>query len=157
MIPVYQESFGYGQGSCAWACVASIFEVTHAALNIDKIAPPNDDDLEKWTELVHPELEMHRVDHTFNYRLIPGPSVPRHPHPERWAYDIPDEVLAPTDGFWMASIYSPGLSRPVEDPYYGMAALHAVVFEGNTLVHDPNPKYTIGEYVPRISRATWWT
>lgn len=157
MIPVYQHSFGYGKGSCAWACVASIFEVSIESLKIDKIMPPTDTDLAKFTACRWPAIQFHYEDLACDYELIDGPSVPEHPHPKRWSYAAPETFEPPPVEFWMATVFSPGLKRPVGDPYYPMPALHAVVMQGDKLAHDPNPNYTHSELYSPVVAKSWWT
>jgi hypothetical protein len=80
------------------------------------------------------------------------------PVPERWTYDLPETWEPPVDYHWLASIYSPRLKRPVEDPYYPLPALHMVVMKGPVMVHDPNPDYADQvPYEPTVVMQTWWT
>jgi hypothetical protein len=154
MKPVYQDRRGYGQGNCVWACVASIFEIP---LELLRYPPPCEADLRRWTAFHQPYREFHYADLSTNYRLVDGyPEAPG-VGTSRWAYDLcePGDYEPPEVEFWIASIPSPGLKLPVEDPYYPMPALHAVVMRGDTCVHDPNPDYRINPH-PQVVAAEWW-
>lgn len=155
VIPVDQTSFGYGEGDCAWACLASIFEEPLESFGYDKLMAPNDPDLAKLTACRWPHLECHTVDLGHDYRLVDGPSVPGHPHPQRWTYEPASRWVPPTDDYWMATVFSQSLKHPPESPYYGMAALHAVVMHGDRLAHDPNPRNE-QKMMPLVMQ-TWWT
>lgn len=156
MIPVYQERFGWGEGDCVWATLASIFEIPYPEMGTERIASPHYSDVRKWTECRFPYLEYHYEDWSVNYRLVPGPSIPEHPSPTRWAYDVPDEFEPPVEGYWMGTIHSLSLRAPLESAYYGMPGLHAVVMKGRKLVHDPNP-HNVHEKPPQLVMASWWT
>lgn len=156
MIPVYQTRFGWGEGDCFWACLASIFEEPLESFHYGKLLAPNDPDIAKLSECRWPRLKFHFDDLGRNYRLVDGPSVPGHPHPQRWKYDPPAEWDAPTLGYWIASVFSQKLRHPIESPYYGMPGLHAVIMHGRHVVHDPNPHNVPYESVSPIMR-TWWT
>ncbi len=120
--------------------MASIFEIEEADLKLYDFLAPDKDDTRKWTELVHPELEFHDEDCAYDFELIDA-DLAWGGDPQRWTYKVPDSFEAPTARFWIASVFSPGLTRPTTDPYYPMPALHAVVMRGKKLVHDPNPNY----------------
>lgn len=151
MRPVFQDRFGYGEGNCAWACVASILEID---LDDLRFPPPTDADLLAWTEQ-HTSLRYNFVDLGTNFRVVGGfpdaPSVGT----GRWTYDLPAEWTPPPTEFWMATINSLGLERPVSDPYYPMPALHAVVMQGRKIAHDPNPAYAL-PYDPTVVAMSWW-
>jgi hypothetical protein len=155
VIPVYQDRFGFGQGNCAWACLASIFERPIEDFHDRGIA--YFEEICAWTKAEYPFLRYNERDLGFNWRMEGEYAV----HPEwgtqRHAYDIPDTFEPPVEGYWKATIFSPGLTRPEDDPYYPMPGLHAVVFKGDELVHDPNPNYALGSYEPRVVRLGWWT
>jgi hypothetical protein len=114
--------------------------------------PPYDDDIAEWTSKNLPGMYYHSRDLCTNYRMDDETG--------KWSYDYPtDSLVPPVAGFWMAAIPSPGLKLPPEDPYYPMPALHAVVFKGSRLYHDPNPKYK-GHWVnkfPVVLRLNWWS
>jgi hypothetical protein len=155
MKPVYQDRMGYGQGNCVWACIASIFEIP---LELLRYPPPCETVLRRWTAREQPYLQFHYTDLSTNYRLVEGyPDVPG-VGTARWAYDVrePDDYDPPEAEFWIASIPSPVLKRPIEDSYYPMPALHAVVMQGRECVHDPHPDYAINPY-PRVAAAARWT
>lgn len=155
MKPVYQDRFGLGQGNCAWACVASLFEIS---LDDLRFPPPTDDNLREWTNLNMPDTEFHYRDLGFNYRVVEGYPDVEGVGTGRWAYDLPDEWDPPAADYWLASVNSLGLKRPVEDSYYPMPALHMVVMRGRDLVHDPNPKYAARmPYTPTVVAQSWWT
>jgi hypothetical protein len=154
---VYQDKFGHGEGNCAWACVASIFDLDIEAVRYP--AGPSLDDLRLWTKNHYPALTLHGRDLGFNYRIVRGgyKRVPR-VGTGRWTYDIPVTWTAPTPGYWLASIFSLKLKRPIEDPYYPMPNLHMVVMKGRELVHDPHPSYAeLVPYQPTVVMQTWWT
>lgn len=150
---VYQDRFGNGKGNCAWACIATIF-----GLSLDDLRypPPYTTDILRWTEETYPGLAYNNVDHGRNYRIVEGfPDVPG-VGSGRWTYDLPDDYDPPPAEFWMATVFSPGLKRGVEDPYYPMPGLHAVVMQGKTLYHDPNPAYETPRDVTPVVMKTWW-
>lgn len=154
MIPVYQDQFDYGRGNCMWAAIASVFEVNLEQFRL--CAPPCGDDIRKWTEIAYPHLTFHYRDLCTNYRVVKGfPDVPNW-RTGRWAWDDPDQDAwePPPAEYWIASVHSQRLKRPVEDGYYPMPALHAVVMNGHKMVHDPNPKN--GAYTPIVCGQSWW-
>jgi hypothetical protein len=152
---VYQDRFGYGEGNCAWACVATLFGV---GLDRLRLPPPSDSELMAWSKGAAPMLEFHNRDLATNYRIEEGYEDVEGVGTGRWAYDVPDEWEPPVPGFWLASVNSPGLKRPVEDPYYPMPALHMVVMCGRDMYHDPNPRYAdLVPYEPTVVGQTWWT
>lgn len=155
MRPVYQNRFGYGAGNCAWACVASLFE-----LELDSLPakPPAALDMLEWSKEALPHLKFNNRDLGYNYRIEEGYPDAEGVGTGRWTYDLPDAWDPPTDGYWLASVNSLGLKRPVEDPYYPRPALHMVVMHGRRLVHDPNPRYAVLlPYRPVVVEQTWWT
>jgi len=156
LIPVNQTKFGYGQGNCAAACIASIFE--RDIENIDLVHAYNSD-IMKWTRDNRPDLDYHNIDLAQNFRAVDGFPECEFYGTQRYTYDLPDSWQPPTLGFWMASVYSPGLKRPVEDAYYPLPGLHAVVFQGDKLAHDPNPAYADlpnDRYDDQMVMMTWW-
>lgn len=157
MIPVYQDTFGHQEGNCAWACIASIFELCLDDLRGER-SGPTDYNLRVWTEENLPDHEYHYVDRARNYHLVPGPSVPEHPYPERWCYDVPEgPFLPPEPEYWIGVIFSLEITRPPEDPYYPMPGLHAVVMRGIEMVHDPHPRNPWPRPTPPIVAMSWWT
>lgn len=129
-----------------------------ADLHIEKIMPAADEDLAKWTECRFPEYEFHWKDLCYDYDTVPAdPSWGGDPY--RWTYKVPLTWEPPPADYWMASVYSPALTRPPEDPYYPFPALHAVVFRGDKLAHDPNPQYGPEDQkgYSVVLRQTWWT
>lgn len=165
MIPVFQDRHGFGQGNCVWACVASIFEIP---LDTLRYPPADDADLEAWTVKNRPSLVFHHLDFAYDFEVVEGyPDIGDLGGTGRWSYKVPEEWEAPFDpgpwitpaplDFWIASIPSPGLERPVEDPYYPMPALHAVVMYGKELVHDPHADYECPRKIETVERCSWWT
>lgn len=152
MKPVFQDRKGFGQGNCVWACIASIFEIP---LDTLRYPPPFTEDVLAWTKEHYPALEFHNVDLGFDYRLRDVPGIPE--GEQRWHYRLRRKWEPPTDDYWIASVDSQGLMRPVEDPYYPMPALHAVVMKGRDLVHDPNDSYPLGSYKPKVVMQSWWS
>lgn len=152
---VSQDRFGNGEGNCVWACVATLFGLPLDRL---RLPPPCAQELLDWTKENAPTLEFHDVDLARNYRIEEGFPDVEGVGTGRWAYDVPDEWEPPVQGFWIAGVESLGLKRTVEDPYYPMPALHAVVMHGRTMFHDPNPKYADRvPYEPRVVTMEWWT
>jgi hypothetical protein len=146
MKPVFQTKFDWGQGNCAHACIASIFELPLEEVDAtlkDSYAQTIID----WTKQHLPHLEFHNRDLAYNYQVTKN---------EKWTYDVPKEWNPPTDEYWMAAVESRGLKRPDDDPYYPLPALHAVVMHGRELVHDPNPKYQGLPLTPMVMQS-WWT
>lgn len=156
MKPVYQDRFGYGEGNCVWACIASIFEIPLESLHGER-AGPCDADLTKWTDRAMPHLEYRYEDCAYDYELVPGPSTEKHPHPERWTYKVPATFKPPPVQFWGATVWSPKLKHPIDSPWYGMPGLHMVVMEGDKMIHDPNPNYTHDELYSPVVAKSWWT
>lgn len=152
MRKVYQDRFGYGEGNCAWACISTLFDIP---LDDLRHPPPCAEDLLRWTQEYMPHLEYHHIDLGRNFRLVEGYDYVEGVGTERWTYDLPDAWDPPVEGYWLASINSLGLKRPVEDPYYPMPALHMVVMRGRELFHDPNAQYA--DYEPTVVMQTWWT
>lgn len=166
MIPVFQDRFGgdsspEGGGNCAWACVASILELDFA--EVRHLPPPSGADLMQWTREQRPDLEFTNVNLRYGYQTVPGPPGIASwdgPHAfERWHYSVRDEFEAPESDFdaWMATIHSPGLASTADDPYFPMPQLHAVVFSGRELAHDPNPAYECPRRTPQVLEMSWWT
>lgn len=154
MQKVFQDSFEFGKGNCVWACVASLFD-----LDLDdlRFPPPSDGELMAWSKRELPHLTFNNVDYGHNYRVVDGyPDCPG-VGTGRWTYDLrpEDERINPTTEFWLASVNSLRLKRPVCDSYYPMPALHMVVMRGNEIWHDPNPKNP-RKYEPTVVMATWW-
>lgn len=159
MIPVFQDRFDYGFGNCAWACIASILEQPLEDVQGGR-RPPSIADLIEWTAEYVPELSFNSLDLCYNFRPVNGyPDVPEL-GTERWTYDIHKDWEPPdasaTDGYWIASVPSQTLKRPVEDPYFPMPSLHAVVMHGRYCVHDPN-SYNRIDPEPQVSMQYWWT
>jgi hypothetical protein len=120
--------------------------------------PPTDTDLAKWTSDTFDSIEYHYSDLAHNFRVVEGFPDVEGVGTGRWAYDLPEVWEPPTEDYWMASVCSLGLKRPVEDPYYPMPALHAVVMRGASLVHDPNAAYADRvPYEPTVVAQSWWT
>lgn len=153
MKPVYQRHLTWGAGDCAWACLASIFEEPLDSFCYDRLEALDAGDLAKLTECRWPHLRFYEEDCCYDFELVDADPA-WGGDPQRWTYKVPKTFEPPTDGYWMASVASPRLKRPTEDPYYPMPALHAVVFKGDQLVHDPNPNYNV-EY-DRIHMKSWW-
>lgn len=154
---VYQDRFGWGDGNCVWACVATLFGCELDDLR-DQEAGATCEDLLVWSKNHVPTLEYNDVDLATNVRLVGGFEDIDGVGSERWTYDVPTEWEPPVPGFWLASINSLGLKRPVEDPYYPLPALHMVVMLGRQMYHDPNPNYADRvPYEPTVVMQTWWT
>jgi hypothetical protein len=152
MIPVYQRHIGeFGKGDCAWAALASLFEEPLESFHYDMLEAPSNEDERKLTECRWPHLEYHFRDLALNLRLEECYGAGG----ERWHYDYPETWEPPVPGFWIASIESQSLKRPVTDPYYPMPALHAVVMHGRDLAHDPNPNNEF-RLTPMVGQS-WWT
>lgn len=155
MKPVYQNQLGWGAGDCAWACVASIFELELADLGIEQIAPPCDADLRKWTECRFPNVRFCYEDICTDFDLVEAdPSWGGDAF--RWVYKVPSDFEPPPVEYWMASVFSLGLQPPPEYPYYPFPGLHAVVMRGKDLAHDPNPRYTNDMLYSPVLMKTWW-
>lgn len=136
--------------------MASIFE--HPIERYHDCEPgATDEKVKQWTEHGLPGWEYHSRDLAYNFRVEEGyPDCPG-VGAGRWAYDLPDDYEPPPVEFWIATVYSPALKRPVEDSYYPMPALHACVFKGKELAHDPNPAYA--NYPPErtVVMLNWFT
>lgn len=147
MIPIFQTKFGYGEGNCAHACIASIFELP---LKLVDFEVADWDEIQAWTALNFPELTVGEIDLAFNVEEKSN---------GRWAYEVPNTWEPPTGAYWMASVNSRNLQRPESDPYYPMPALHAIVMKGRQIAHDPNPNnpYMIGGSPERVVMQTFWT
>lgn len=158
MKPVFQDTFGHGQGNCAWACVASLFELSLPEAQ-QHFGPPDFQDLREWTKLFRPELEYKYIDLGYDYEIVDGFPDCEGVGTGRWTYKIaadwepPDASL--TDGYWLATVPSQKLVRPVSDPYYPMAALHMVVMRDRVCVHDPNPNNDLIRH-PQVIDLHWW-
>lgn len=154
MRKVFQDKFDFGKGNCVWACIASLFDLELSDLDY---APPTSQDLIDWTKREMSDLEFHNVDYGYNYRVVDGYEDCEHVGTGRWTYDLrPDEEkIKPTTEFWLASVHSLQLKRPICDSYYPMPALHMVVMQGDKLWHDPNPKNP-RDYEPTVVMASWW-
>jgi hypothetical protein len=146
--PVFQDRFGWGEGSCAWACIASIFELPLA--QFERCRPPNDSDIQKWTECALPHLMVASRDVATNYRMIYSPYVGL-----KWTYDVAGVCEPPTDDYWIATVHSNAVKSPPESDWWPMPGLHAVVMHGSEFVHDPNPKYQ-GMPLPPMVSQLWW-
>lgn len=162
MIPVYQQHFGWGEGDCTWACLASIFEEPLESFAYSKVMALSDGDLMKLTEQRWPHLEYVHADLATNYRIVDGPYDVPGVGSQRWAYDLPrpDKWAPPlcgaTDYFYLGSVHSQKLMHPVESPYYGMPGLHSVVMHGREVAHDPNPNNDpYGEPLPIVGIGFW--
>lgn len=155
MIPVFQTQFGYGKGSCHLACIASIFECEEADLKLYDFLAMDEEDTAKWTECCRPELEFHSEDLGYDFELVDA-SPAWGGDPQRWTYKVRETYEPPPVEFWIASIFSPAVKRPMADPYYPMPALHAVVMRGNQIAHDPNPAYDTVGHIPRVVMKSWW-
>jgi len=114
MKPIFQTSYGKGQGNCLGACVASILE-------LDEIPEYRNTscqlaDLHNW--LLERGIHLLRIDKSLN------PEGDGDPHPEiEWPI-----MSAISNGYWIASGISP------------RGILHAVVMKGTDMVHDPHPE-----------------
>ncbi len=156
MRPVFQDQFGYGSGNCAWACIASIMECEIDDLGCRGLASPTDPDIDKLTELRWPGLESRHEDCAYDFEMVAVPLDWGGDLGVRWTYKVPGRWTPPTQGHWMASIFSPGLTRPKSDPYYPLPALHAVVMRGAEKVHDPHPDYADTELLSPVVMKYWW-
>jgi hypothetical protein len=158
MIPVFQDSFGFGNGNCAWACIASIFELSIE--DVQDGGPPTDDDLVRWTRKHFPALAYQILDLGYDYDVVHGYPDCKGVGTGRWTYKVRETWEPPdasvTDGYWMATVPSQTLKRPIKDPYYPMPALHAVVMKGRECVHNPNPKNFLDPN-PQVIMQSWWT
>lgn len=158
MKPVFQDSFGFANGNCAWACTASIFELPLE----DFPRPPFSGNQAwfDWTKANKPHLSFNNVDLGYDYDIVDGfPDVPnwgtgRYTYKVREKWEPPDARA--TGGYWIAIVPSQGLARPAEDAYYPMPALHAVVMLSRECVHNPHPSHTLEPY-PKVVAQTWWT
>lgn len=150
---VYQDRVGWGEGNCVWACIATIFRVPLDEL---RFPPPTMAEVEEWTERCRPALAFRYADLGQNFRLE-GSGYERIPEwgRQRWTYDVAPYPGAPTEGLWMATVPSRGLSRPADDPYYPMPAMHCVVMRGDDIVHDPHPSYELAPY-DEVHGMAWW-
>lgn len=154
MRKVFQDKFDFGKGNCVWACIASLFDLNLADL---RWPPPSSEMVMEWSKGELPHLDYHNVDYGTNYRIEEGYPDCQYVGTGRWKYDLrpENERIKPTVEFWIASVNSLQLKRPICDPYYPMPALHAVVMQGDKLWHDPNPKNP-RDYEPTIVMASWW-
>jgi len=159
MKPVYQDTFGHGNGNCAWAVVASIFELSLKDAQ-GAFGPPCSEDLDLWTRMHMPGYKYHNLDLGYDFEIVEGYPDCEGVGTGRWTYKVRDEWEPPdasaTDGYWFGTIPSQRLVRPVSDPYYPMPALHAVVMRGRVCVHDPNPNNHLDPH-PRVLELSWWT
>jgi hypothetical protein len=150
---VWQDTYG-SMGNCTWACIATIFP--QFSLDDLRYPPPYDHNIADWTNENLPGLHYHSRDLCTNYRMVDE---------DRWTYDYPMKPWEPpVPGLWMATIPSPGVRLPESDPYYPGPGLHAVVFDGDALFHDPNPRYVdywkkmdVWKIPPRVFRLNWWS
>lgn len=159
MKPVFQDTFGHGNGNCAWACVASIFELSLPEAQ-GVFGPPDESELRIWTRMKLPDMTFHSIDLGYDYEVVDGYPDCEGVGTGRWTYKVAADWEPPdasaTGGYWMATIPSQKLVRPVEDPYYPMFALHAVVMFGRLCVHDPNPNNR-PDPSPLVVDQHWWT
>lgn len=158
MKPVFQDSFGFGNGNCTWAAVASIFELSLSEAQGES-GPGDSADVLAWTKARFPNLSFNNLDLGYDYEIVDGYPDCEFVGTGRWTYKIakywdPPDAAA-TDGYWLGVVPSQRLKRPVCDPYYPMVALHAVVMLGRKCVHDPNPKNVLIEH-PQITQLSWW-
>jgi hypothetical protein len=157
MIPVFQNKFGFGEGNCAWACLASVFELSLDSMPTE---PPYPQDWFDWTQENVPHLVYTNKDLAYDYELRGSFPKTKDFGTKRWTYKVnlqwePPDASA-TGGYWIATVPSQRLKRPVEDPYYPLPALHAVVMLDRECVHDPNPHNTL-DPSPLVIQQTWWT
>lgn len=158
MKKVYQDRFGF-EGNCVWACISSVFDIPLDEL---RFPPASVQALEAWSEANLPHLKFRNQDLATNFRLEGDFPHAEGVGTERWAYDLPERWYPPkaaaTGGYWLASVYSLGMEREENDPYYPLPSLHMVVMRGRELVHDPNPNYADRvPYTPTVVMKTWWT
>lgn len=149
MRPVFQDAFGWNQGNCVWACVASVFELPLE--QFQGLGPPNGEDLAKWTEVALPGLEIHDVDLRQNYRMLYTPYSGL-----KWTCDPPQEWRPPHGGYWLAVVESHAVRCPPDSDWWPGPGLHCVVMRGSELAHDPNPAYQ-GKPAQTPLRQLWWT
>jgi hypothetical protein len=148
---VWQDRFGFGDGNCAWAALASIFNLDYPPRGYP---PACIEDFKAWTSRFRPDLCVHERNLATNYRVVEGFPDYEGVGSGRWTYDIPETWEPPVDDWWIATVQSQSLKRPISDPYYPMPALHAVVMCGPDFVHDPNPRNE-QKMMPLIAQ-TWW-
>ncbi len=119
MIPVMQTTFGYGKGNCQPACVASILEI-----NLEDVPDWRDG---AWMLKYEAWLGRHGYGLIHLFWSFDG---------ENTNGEWPKELGIHGDGYYLASGLSPRAGRDGNSD----KMLHACVYQGGELAHDPHPE-----------------